>query len=107
MSEVPCVTYMALYILTFHVLQSNSRTSTLWKLNPEDGKIIEASSNFPHLVTTIRPSTDDIPVDDPIFNIITSTVHYGKTWTKRGVDNNNFYCTDCEKFNDTKSNSET
>lgn len=101
MSEVPCLTYMALYILSFHILQSNSRTSTLWKLNAEDGKIIEASHSFPNLVTTMRPSADNAPVDDPIFNIITSTVHYGKTWTKRGLENN-YYCTDCEKFNDTK-----
>lgn len=97
---------MALYILSFHILQSNSRTSTLWKLNPEDGKIIEASNKFPNILTTIRPAADNTAIDDPIFNIITSTVHYGKTWTKRGIENN-FYCTDCDRFNDTKTNSDS
>ncbi|XP_039296500.1 uncharacterized protein LOC111052074 [Nilaparvata lugens] len=100
MSEIPCLTYMALYILSFHILQSNSRTSTLWKLNAEEGKIIEAS-HFPKLVT-LSAQPEEVE-EDPIFNIITSTViHYGKTWTKRSADSSdNLYCTDCENLNAT------
>ncbi|RZF45748.1 hypothetical protein LSTR_LSTR012679 [Laodelphax striatellus] len=102
MSEIPCLTYMALYILSFHILQSNSRTSTLWKLNAEDGKIIEAS-HFPKLVTLSSSAQQEEIEDDPIFNIITSTViHYGKTWTKRSADSSdNLYCTNCENLNST------
>lgn len=94
MGESPCITYMALYILTFHILQTNSRTSTFWKLNVEDGKIIEVNK-FPSIVTSVLPNDN---IDDPIFNIITSTVHYGKAWTKRSAEN---YCTDCQSINST------
>ncbi|KAL0268990.1 UNVERIFIED_CONTAM: hypothetical protein PYX00_010745 [Menopon gallinae] len=81
MTEVPCLTYMALYILSFHVIQSNSRTSTLWKLNAEEGKIVEGGP-FPKVVTIPEPQT----TDDPVFSIITSTIHYGESWTKRSVE---------------------
>ncbi|XP_046391209.1 tetratricopeptide repeat protein 17-like [Ischnura elegans] len=93
LGDVPCITYMALYILSFHILQSNSRTSTYWKLNPEEGKIVEASQ-FPKIVT-LPGINDEQPTidDDPIFNIITSTVHFGTAWTKRSVE---YYCTDCQ-----------
>lgn len=92
MSESPCITYMALYILTFHILQTNSRTSTFWKLNVEDGKITEVN-HFPSIVTSTLPNDNG---DDPIFNIITSTVHFGKSWTKKSAEN---YCTDCQSAN--------
>jgi len=99
MSESPCITYMALYILTFHILQTNSRTSTFWKLNVEDGKIIEVNQ-FPSVVTSVLPNENN---DDPIFNIITSTVHYGKSWTKRSAEN---YCTDCQSINSSSNRSD-
>ena len=95
MSEVPCVTYMALYILSFHILHSNSKTSTLWKLNIEEGKIVGAN-HFPRIVTLPGMSNEHVTDSDQIFNIITSTVHYGKTWTKKSVEN---YCTDCQAIN--------
>lgn len=78
---VPCLTYMALYILSFHILQSNSRTSNLWKLNAEEGKIVEGSP-FPKIV----PISETQSTEDPVFNIITSTIHYGKSWTKRNIE---------------------
>ncbi|PSN34156.1 hypothetical protein C0J52_10061 [Blattella germanica] len=95
MSEVPCITYMALYILSFHILQSNSRTSTLWKLNIEEGKIVEAS-HFPRIVTLPGINNEHVTDSDQIFNIITSTIHYGKTWTKQSLE---YYCTDCQAIN--------
>lgn len=95
MSEVPCVTYMALYILSFHILQSNSRTSNLWKLNTEEGKIVEAS-HFPRIVTLPGISNEHITDSDQIFSIITSTIHYGKTWTKQSME---YYCTECQAIN--------
>lgn len=93
MTDVHGVTYLAFYILTFQIFQTNSRTSTFWKLNAEDGKIIEAS----HFSNLLPLSTND-NIDDPIFNIITSTVHNGKTWTKKSAEN---YCTDCQSINST------
>lgn len=95
MSEVPCITYMALYILSFHILQSNSRTSNLWKLNIEEDKIVEAS-HFPRIVTLAGMSNEHVTDGDQIFNIITSTIHYGKTWTKQSLE---YYCTDCQAIN--------
>lgn len=95
MGRLPYRTYVAFYILSFYILQTNSRTSTFWKLNVEDGKIIEVN-NFPSLVASVLPNDN---IDDPIFNIITSTVHYGNSWTKRGVEN---YCTDCQVINSTE-----
>lgn len=100
MSESPCITYMALYILTFHILQTNSRTSTFWKLNVEDGKITEVN-HFPSIVTSTLPNDNG---DDPIFNIITSTVHFGKSWTKKSAEN---YCTDCQSANSSHRQAQT
>ncbi|KAK6618478.1 hypothetical protein RUM43_013671 [Polyplax serrata] len=87
MTDVPCLTYMALYILSFHVLQVNSRTSTHWKLNTEEGKIVEGRSHQKVVTLSELPTTDD-----PIFNIIVSTIHYGKSWTKRSVGSLNADC---------------
>ncbi|XP_066995577.1 uncharacterized protein [Anabrus simplex] len=93
MSDVPYITYMALYILSFHIIQSNSRTSTLWKLNPEEGKIVEAS-HFPRIITLPGINNEPhISDNDHIFNIITSTIHFGKSWTKQSIE---YYCTDCQ-----------
>ncbi|KAL1138016.1 hypothetical protein AAG570_009711 [Ranatra chinensis] len=89
MVRVPLATLVFLYLL---IADTDTRTSTLWKLNVEEGKIIEAS-HFSKLVSSV---TGDDAVDDPIFNIITSTVHYGKSWTKRSTEN---YCTDCQHLN--------
>ncbi|GFG29591.1 hypothetical protein Cfor_01048 [Coptotermes formosanus] len=85
---------MALYILSFHILQSNSRTSNLWKLNTE-GKIVEAS-HFPRIVTLPGISNEHVTDSDQIFDIITSTIHYGKTWTKQSME---YYCTECQAIN--------
>lgn len=38
--------------------------------------------------------------DDPIFNIITSTVLFGQTWTKQGLD---MFCTDCQIMDQQKN----
>jgi hypothetical protein len=91
-SEMPCVTFLALYILSFHVLHINSRTSTYWKLS-DDGKI-EASSV--HLAGGEFPSpSGEAGLDeDEIFNIITSTVRYGTMWSKH---ENEAACVDCQQ----------
>lgn len=80
MTDVPYLSYVAFYILSFHVLQSNSRTSTVWKLNIEDGKIVDGNVVDPVL-------SGPEGKEDPAFNIITSTIHYGRSWVKRSKEN--------------------
>ncbi|EFA09505.2 tetratricopeptide repeat protein 17 isoform X1 [Tribolium castaneum] len=86
-----------LYMLCFEILSTNSRTSTLWKLNSDQTKIIEANS-FHQVVSYPEGSTgvQFITEDDPIFNIITSTVHLGHSWIKERVEH---YCTNCHVKN--------
>lgn len=94
--DMPYITILAYYVLSFHIISTNSRSSTLWKLNPEDSKIVEAS-HF-HQIVTIPGGLSDrhlVVEDDPVFNIITSTVHFGQFWTKQSVE---YYCTDCNNF---------
>lgn len=91
-SEMPCVTFLALYILSFHVLHINSRTSTYWKLS-EDGKI-EASSVHLASGEFPTPSGETGLDEDEIFNIITSTVRYGTMWSKH---ENEATCVDCQQ----------
>ncbi|KAK9501616.1 hypothetical protein O3M35_012310 [Rhynocoris fuscipes] len=87
MTNIKCIVFVFLYIIVVQIIHTNSRTSNLWKLSV-DGNIIEAA-NFQKL-----PYHPEDIIDDPIFNIITSTVHYGQSWTKRSMDTN--YCTDCQ-----------
>lgn len=99
--EMPYVTIFAFYVLSFHVLSTNSRTSTLWKLNSDENKIVEASPF--HQVVTLPGGISEgqfVTEDDPIFNIITSTVHFGSSWTKQSVE---YYCTDCPNLQGTAS----
>lgn len=37
--------YLLICIFSIQIIVTNSRTSTLWKLNPESGKIISLTSN--------------------------------------------------------------
>lgn len=86
--------FIILYILCFETLKTNTRTSTLWKLNADQTKIVEASP-FHQVVsyqTAGSHGAQFITEDDPVFNIITSTVHLGETWIKHGVE---YYCTNC------------
>lgn len=97
--DMPYVAILAYYVLSFHIISTNSRSSTLWKLNPEDSKIVEVS-HF-HQVVTIPGGLSDghlVVEDDPVFNIITSTVHFGQFWSKHSVE---YYCTDCQQFDKT------
>ncbi|KAF5291998.1 hypothetical protein FQA39_LY14115 [Lamprigera yunnana] len=86
--ECQNITIYALYLLTFHIVSTNSRTSTLWKLNSDQTKVVEANPFHP--IVSV-PNTH-ITQDDPIFNIITSTVHYGQSWVRQ---DNEYFCTSC------------
>lgn len=88
---------LTVYMLFCEIISTNSRTSTLWKLNSDQTKIIEANSfhqivSYPEGSSGVQFITDD----DPIFNIITSTVHLGHSWIKERVE---YYCTNCHVKN--------
>ena len=89
---------LTLYVLVSEIISTNSRTSTLWKLNPDRTKIIEGGSFYK--VVSYREDQDPsglrfITEDDPVFNIITSTVHLGRSWVKEKVE---YYCTNCHNL---------
>ncbi|XP_030759829.1 uncharacterized protein LOC115885164 [Sitophilus oryzae] len=78
---------LVFYTLCLQILSINSRTSTLWKLNSDRTKIIEGDPN-----EDSGPSSQYITGPDPVFNIITSTAHYGSLWVKENRDN---FCSNC------------
>lgn len=63
-----------IYLLSF-IFCVNSKT-TLWKLNEDQTKVVQA------IDLNKEPSKNILAEDDPVFNIIISTVHFGKTWIK-------------------------
>lgn len=78
------------YVLCLQIFSINSRTSTLWKLNSDRTKIIEGHSNDDDAEFKTIPQY--VVQQDPLFNIITSTEHYGTTWVKQNADS---FCSDC------------
>ncbi|KAK5645507.1 hypothetical protein RI129_006807 [Pyrocoelia pectoralis] len=105
--ETQNITIYALYLLSFHVISINSRTSTLWKLNSDETKVVEANP-FNSIVSIPNTHVTD---EDPIFDIIASTVHYGQTWIRQDDE---YYCTSCRTIppkvtlrNDSKENQST
>ncbi|KAH0822581.1 hypothetical protein GEV33_000210 [Tenebrio molitor] len=73
--------------------REGERTSTLWKLNSDKTKVVEASSFHQVMPYPEGPNGVQFIVDDdPVFNIITSTVHLGQSWVKERVE---YYCTNC------------
>ncbi|XP_063236756.1 uncharacterized protein LOC134539019 [Bacillus rossius redtenbacheri] len=95
MNDVQQMLYLTFYILSVHMLHGISKCSTLWKLNTEEGKIV-STNQFPNLVSLPGMNLEHQSLEDEIFDIITSTVHHGKSWTKRSSDD---YCTDCQSPN--------
>ncbi|OWR44821.1 uncharacterized protein LOC116767373 [Danaus plexippus] len=98
MWDSPYLTCLFLYIFSFQIIATNSRTSNIWKLDVEEGQIVDG--------TTLSQDDSDKPKineNDKVFNIITSTVYYGNTWTKHGFD---MFCTDCQMYEQQRSNGE-
>ncbi|XP_073944274.1 uncharacterized protein [Choristoneura fumiferana] len=95
MRDLPYLTCLVLYIFSFQIIATNSRTSNIWKLNAEEGTIVDGN-------TLTQDDTDKqkMTEEDPIFNIITSTVYYGNTWTKHGFE---MFCTDCQAYEQQRS----
>ncbi|XP_067658676.1 uncharacterized protein [Haliotis asinina] len=73
--DLPCVSYMALYIISMHIVNSNSRSSTgsnHWKLNPIEGKVVQASDEM-----TVRGTKQD---DDALMDILTNKIYENGEW---------------------------
>ena len=66
-SEVPCSGYMALYIISMHIINTNSRTSTHWKLDVGSGKVQAA-------VAAGGEGLEGDSVEDPLLAILTNKV---------------------------------
>ena len=85
------LTFTLLFIW-LQVTLTNSRTSTLLRLNPAQNKIVDSTLDTNVHQGINQPAIID---GDSIFNIIVSTVRLGNLWTKGGVD---YYCTNCRNL---------
>lgn len=73
---------MALYIVSIHIIQSNSRTSNHhWKLDTDEGKVIA----MPNMV---RDDNEKIEFgfvnDDPLLSILTNKITTNGEWRLEG-----------------------
>lgn len=67
-ADLPGISYMALYIISLHIVNSNTRVgSNHWKLNLNEGKVVQA--------------TDDSPENqDDLMNILTDKMYENGEW---------------------------
>jgi len=67
-ADLPSVSYLALYIVSVHLVNTNSRTSTHWKLNRDSGKVED--------VVAMAASGDRGSgiADDALLNLLASRV---------------------------------
>ena len=70
-SDLPCGSYMALYIVSMHILNTNSRTSTHWKLDTDSGKV-QAAALAADGGESIG-ATGSAP-DDPLLSLLTNKI---------------------------------
>ncbi|KAK6176015.1 hypothetical protein SNE40_014383 [Patella caerulea] len=81
--DMPCISYMALYIISMHIVNTNSRSSNHhWRLNQHDGKIVQAREE----------STETEKEDEDVMNILTNKVILNGEWK---VEKKNIYKTSC------------
>jgi len=68
--DLSSVSYLALYIVSVHVLDTNSRTSTHWRLNADTGKVevaaLAADSDANSAIVAFP--------NDPMLNMLTNRV---------------------------------
>ena len=96
--ELPCVSYMALYIISMHIVNSNSRASSNhWKLNMSAGKV--------------EPSKDQVDQEDEkVMSILTSNrVVKNGQWTVDGGEEDEGFCDSksCTSSNNDKKSKES
>ena len=101
----------ALYMISIQVLQSNSRTSTHWKLDVEGGRVVDAidskhpsqrGAKTPRVSTVTQTEYDEGNFDsgDVAFDILSTTMYHksggGTTWT-RAVSVYEDVCEECKE----------
>ena len=67
--DLPCLTYMALYVVSASVITSNTRSATHWKLQAEDGVVL------------VRPVSEDpvkVASEDPVLSILAQNYKFGE-----------------------------
>jgi len=67
-ADLPSVSYLALYIVSVHLVNSNSRTSTHWKLNRDSGKVEDV------VAMAASGDTGSGLADDPLLSLLASRV---------------------------------
>ncbi|XP_055913550.1 tetratricopeptide repeat protein 17-like [Eupeodes corollae] len=77
--------YLAVCALCLQIPITNSKTSTLWKLNTDDRKITGRIEEDKDIVL-LNSAVNEKYKNDDVFNIITSTIAYGSTWSKQSVE---------------------
>lgn len=77
--------YLAFCALCLQIPITNSKTSTLWKLNTDDRKITGRIEEDKDMIL-LNSAVNDKYKNDDVFNIITSTIAYGSTWSKQSVE---------------------
>lgn len=89
------IKYVYFVLLEFccGIVLTNSRSSTIWKLNSDETKIIEEK---PQDIYKRTNESHEIIEDDLIFNIISSTVHFGESWIKG--DSVEYVCRNCHNL---------
>jgi len=67
-ADLPSVSYLALYIVSLHLVNTNSRTSTHWKLNRDSGMVED--------VVAMAASGDSGSglADDPLLSLLANRV---------------------------------
>ena len=73
--DLPCMSYMAMYIISVHILNSNSKSSVgadHWKLNLDEGKVLQAENE--------KTAGSSDSHDDHLFSILTSTRFENGEW---------------------------
>ncbi|CAC5413673.1 unnamed protein product [Mytilus coruscus] len=69
-ADLPGISYMALYIISLHIVNSNTRVgSNHWKLNVDEGKVVQASDEV-----------SDSQNQDDFMNILTDKVYENGKW---------------------------
>ena len=69
-ADFPGISYMALYIISLHIVNSNTRVgSNHWKLNVDEGKVIQATEDV-----------TDSQNNDDMMNILTDKIYENGEW---------------------------
>ena len=95
--DLPCMSYMALYMISLHIVHTNSRTSTHWKLNVDTGKVQTATA----AAGTDETSSDSM--EDPLMSILTKKIPLNNGGWKLEAEQT--CAEDCQKHTDEKNES--